>query len=371
MRLFNPVQSQYSQVIKPALLVLIALFMAAAAVAQTTELPLRQAIAESDYESVNLLLQTSLPDESAAFEEIITEAARQALFANDFDKASRLAEIVLLFNLDNITAQDIYTGVEDARRQQAALEERKQLAEVEELERQRLAEQQRRRDEVRELFARNLSYSIGLAPAGGSLAVSDFVRTLSEYNREEYQPGYGYGIGLAAGLRFQLPELRLRLDADLFWHPPLLIERWRLDWQASLYLGAPRFTGLLALHLGYQQLRLLESTTQPVLLYHTVSTPLLGLGIDHWWLSEKLALSAIVDWKLVSATDPVLDLAMQGLLGLRMPLIRFAGYRNLFVDFLIRADLALIGLESTDPAMEWLVHGGVFFTLTLNDYLEQ
>jgi hypothetical protein len=311
--------------------------------AQDSVAELDAAIARSDYDMIDLLLQTAASDLATRYELKIVEAAKAALFANRLDDASRLAEIVLLFNLDNITAQDIYTGVEDAKRQQAELDERKRLAEAEAVEQQRLLELQRRRDAQIALFRENLSFFAAVTPLGVQGVYSQFAEKYAASQRQTYAPQLAYGTGLELTGRFRIPQLLLAVGVSLDWLPPLNDSAGALDWSAGLHLGFPRFTGPLVAHFAYVQSRLVDPVRDPVLLYHTLAGPVIGLGLRDWWLGEAMALQLGFDWKALSFLNPLIGGAFSAEAGLRWLLLEFSGHRQLYLDTLFKGDGLWVG----------------------------
>ncbi len=72
-------------------------------------------------------------DQISFAENLIIEQAKEFVLEGDLDMAPALAEIVLLFNLDNTMAQNLYASIEQAKREKEELEEQERQAELERL----------------------------------------------------------------------------------------------------------------------------------------------------------------------------------------------------------------------------------------------
>ncbi len=108
--------------------------------AQSVSSEFSTAVENKDLDRIETLLLDASSGDSVVMENALLNEAKKAVLSNDYDYASALAELVLLKNLDNEQAQNMYVSIEELKRQKAAADEAKRRDEQVKL--QKLAEEE-------------------------------------------------------------------------------------------------------------------------------------------------------------------------------------------------------------------------------------
>lgn len=270
---------------------------------------LQNAIDEKDLGMVLDYLLDADPEDSPAIEEQILEAARNAVRAGDLGYARELAGTVLLFNIDNASAAELYLAIEEAERQ---TEFRRQNEELER-EQNRLREQEAARIEYRESLSQIRSDHFR------------FRATLGPLHYLYYRPGDTTEQGTigshgSLSFRFQHPLISIGTsffyDYSYYSFSNYIHGR---DAGIHLWLGAPLWIGtalsegnaffILPLHLrfGLRQTVFTEASETksphfPVI--GSLLVPVAGLYIDQLQVNSFMSFSAGIDWLPLGTFNP-------------------------------------------------------------------
>lgn len=362
------------------------------------------ALLAGDAAAVGAILSEAPAELAPELESLSLEAARNAVRAGKLDTASSIAEAVLLFNLDNSEAQDLYTSVEEARRLKAAQEEKKRqeaeaarakaeaeaaakaraeaeaakaeaereaarakaeadakAAEEARLELERRAREAREADErkraeeeaflrsVRVIGWKNFTASAALSPALVDIGASSFADAYSG----DAAVNSGYGFSGSAELRFHHPYVGAKLEASYGLVPfPFSEGDTSNSLSARLAIGTPAIGLPLYLSAGFVSRTYAgaDGAEADTVLFTALSSPTLGIGIEDWAPLPNLELGLRAEWLAVSAVDDLIDFAASVRLSGKYYWRRGEAF-DLFAGVAVGAD----GIFAGD-GLEWSIH---------------
>lgn len=273
---------------------------------------LDKAVSEGDCDKVLSLLDSQTGDTSS-FEERILDKAESLVMQSDYDLAMELTETVLLFNMDNQRAQEMYTSIEQAKKDKIKEEKEALIAEEQkkaELKAQKLADY---RLSVKEYYRtlskvsyRNFPLEAGLTLASAGFASSDFAFS-------ETALRYGFGGELKAS--FVHPGIRFDFDFDYVYSPLQFTgEGNKREFNMRTSVTSPVFPIPFALSAGYKK-RVLTGDSS---LYDSLAFPVIGAGLSGFEIIPDFLMTAFVDLDLSSfAADSMIDFALGGELSLK------------------------------------------------------
>jgi hypothetical protein len=347
-----------------------ALILSAAALAAETasEDSLGTALKAKDIDGVKTALSALGPGtpELQAAEQRVLGAARDATLGGDYDYALALANAILLTDLDNTEAQDLYTSIEESKRSKAELEAKQQAAAQAEQKKKdddakaqaaaEAAERERQQKEafiasVRVIGLKNFSLALEASPAGLTLYGSPFA--------DAYWGSSGarwlYGFSGGAEARFTHPYVSAALRARYEYSPMALgTADERQDFRATASVG----TGLLGIPLfitgGYQNYSYFKAdgTTADTVLFTALSGPTLGFGVEHLAMGPNLDLSLGAEWLTAGIEDAAVSFSFQAELSARYKLKPLFGFLRpyLGVDLAYAGVVAASQIESAGSA---------------------
>jgi hypothetical protein len=349
---------------KPTLAILVCIACAAGLWADTSTLTeLQSALQKNDVELVKNDLAAFTPGtpEMAEAEAAVLKAARAATLDGKFDLALGLAEAVLLADLDNAEAQDLYTSIEEAKQNQLALEAKQRAAAEEahqqqEAEAKAKAEAEAKRQEaqkaekerqakeafiqsVRVIGLKNFSGTAELSPALFSLYSSPFA---DAYSGNE-SPRSLCGFSAGAGARFTHPYVTAAIRAHYEYSPLAFGEAdQRQAFWARVSVGTPILGIPLCISGGYQSFSFFGSdgSEADTVMFTSVRGPTIGLGIEEWRVTPAIDLSLDAEWLGAALADSIIDFAFQAELAARY---KFPIVKNLFRPF-VGADITFVGM---------------------------
>ncbi|MCR5218001.1 hypothetical protein [Treponema sp.] len=268
---------------------------------------LDQAVNDGNCDLVLSILESSGSDASK-MEERVLDAAGNLVMASNYDLAMELTETVLLFNMDNSRAQEMYTSIEKAKKDKIR-EEKEALIVAEqkkaELKAQRMADYKVSVKEYYRSLAkvsyRNFPLEAGLIPLSFNLSSTDFAEESSAMR-------YGFGAEFKAS--FVHPGIRLDLGLDYIYQPVILSgqgEKSDLNMRAAV--TSPVFPIPFSVSAAYKS----RWVTSDASLYKVLSFPAIGIGLDGFEILPDFSMTAFLDFDLCSsAADSMIDFALGG-----------------------------------------------------------
>jgi hypothetical protein len=279
---------------------------------------LEKALAAQNADDILAALNSETSDEGKSFAEAAVLAeARKLVFAGNLDLASKYAETVLLFDFMNNDAQDLYISIEDQKKVQIALEEKKKR-DAEEKEQARLKaeeekkvlaaqqelkarEEQKAKDDqaflesVQVVSAQNFSFSGDLAPASSAVIyASSFTE---EYTREK-ATRLALRVPANLGIRFSHPYVIAAIKGSFAWAPVTFSGGDKLmEYGGRLSVGTPLtgiplcLTGGIA-HYGFSK----DSGVADTTLVTGLTTPSIGLSVENLRLTPNVDVTASARW---------------------------------------------------------------------------
>jgi len=317
------------------------ILFAATLFAQTSE-DLMKALKEKNVDEVRTILEDSSEEDAPLFEELILEDSKKAVKKDDLDYGYKLAEVVLMYDFDNKTAQDLFTSIEKAKKSKAeiaAKEAEKEKQRQAEAEKQRqveeyqahLQKQQEAKEEhekaVSTISKNNFPILIGLSPLS-----LDF--TKSEIN-DEYKGSQSmeikYGAGLHANAGFVHPYLLANLHINYdFEFLSLAGNGMKSDLETRFTVGTPIISDYVRLSLGYDVINYINANKSVVLTDIYAAT--LGFGVEEVKLGKSFTLSAFADFNTIAFMSNRINLAFDADLTLRYDLPFSFLNKNFYVE---------------------------------------
>jgi len=365
------------------------------------EAPMLDALKNQDTNKVSELLELSNTETSPVLEALILKNAKEAVLRNDLDWAAKIAEIVLLHNLDNIEAQDMFTAIEDAKRSKLALEERKRKlaeeaeakaleeklkfeaevkasetseaieiaqqeedikqAEAAKVEAQRKAQEAAYLKSVREVTIKNFSGLIDVSPASILVGGSAFADAFSA--SQSINTKYGFMSLLEA--RFLHPYVGAGLSFSYEIDP---IGFGSLDIRNSLSaracVGTPLTILPVYVSFGYRQFSYASNLGGEAnsVLFTALGSPTLGFGIEKWQLTKDVEATLRMEWLAVSITDPLIDFSMSVDFNSRYKFMRFANMFTLYAGLSSNLDMIFAANKA-----EWNASGALLLGVLINE----
>lgn len=286
--------------------------------AQTSE-DLLKALKEKNVDTVRTILEDSSEEEAPLFEELILEDSKRAVKKDDLDYAYQLAEVVLMYDFDNKTAQDLFTSIEKAKKSKAeiaAKEAEKERKRQEEAEKQRQIEEyqaQKQKEEeqkiehekaVSTITKNNFPILVGVSPLSFDFTKSEVA---DEYTGKE-QLEVKYGLGLHGNVGFEHPYLMANAHLNYNFNFLSFAENgMKSDLETRLTVGTPIISDYVRLSLGYNCINYINANKSVVL--KDVYAGTLGFGVENVKLPKNLTLSAFADFNTVAFTSNKVNLA--------------------------------------------------------------
>jgi hypothetical protein len=281
--------------------------------------------------------------DSVHAEKIVLDKARSLILSNQLDQALSVCELLLLFNLDNIDAQDLYNSIDRLKQDRKAFEEKQRIAaelaqkqaeeqkrkldeqarkeaeikakqaqeearlsEIERIEQERLkrvahelAEKEKFVQSIREIGIDNFSLLAYIAPYRMPIAVSDFA---NDY-RESLLVNILYGVSSNLQITFTHPYIALSASAHYAKSLVLISNSTSLDneLEAIARIWSPALGIPLTIRIGY-----MYKDWSPVadVLYTQISTPIVGMGLQDLQFSPNLWASIWADYGLSAIMTP-------------------------------------------------------------------
>ncbi|MBN1648078.1 MAG: hypothetical protein JW874_08600 [Spirochaetales bacterium] len=345
-------------------------------------------VKDRQLDAIDDLLMGLESDESRAFaEKYILDKAREFVLASDLDYAQALAEIVLLFNLDNAEAQNLYAGIENAQREKVELAEKQRLAEEEKKRREeeakrleaekkaedaRLAEEKRLGEEkaaekeayekaVSEVGLQNLSGFFSVSPAYFAIQQSGFYDIIAGSETVHS----GYGLQGAGYLRFSHPYIEITLN--------LLYDHLFVSFNDGDLLDTFSITGIistpllhfpLALRAGFAGMFFTSADggAGTTTLFTAWNSLAVGIGLENLKIGKSIALNAGVDLYTFFLSEDLVDLAMGAEISAVIRLFSFGKKLDFVLYPLVRASLV-----SSDSTLEWTLNPSLAAGVIIND----
>ncbi|MBO6177374.1 MAG: hypothetical protein J6O39_07520 [Treponema sp.] len=243
---------------------------------------------------------------SDEFEQRVLDAAAELVMKGNVDLAADYTETVLLFDMDNKKAQEMYTAIEKARKDK--IKEQQEAAVV--AEKKKVEEKARRLQEykfsvaeyyrsLKKVSYRNFPVEIGLIPLAFDYEASSFTETDSFLR---------YGFGGEVKAAFVHPGIKFDLNLDYIHSPVMLAsgEGTKGEFNLRAAVTSPVFPVPLSLSAGYRN-RTVKSNAS---LYKSISGPLIGIGVNDFELMPDFFLTAFFDLDLASSmSDSMQDFA--------------------------------------------------------------
>jgi hypothetical protein len=372
------------------------------------------ALASGTIESVASVLMEAPAEQTPSLEEIILRAARDAVRAGKLDRALALAETVLLFNLDNIEAQDLYNSIEETRRTLAEQEARKlkeaadakakadaeaaakakaaeeaakkkaeeeaasakaeadaKSAEAARLDLERRAREAKEADDkkraeeeaflrsVRIIGLQNFRFTASLSPALIPFGASDFA---DEYSGTS-AINAAYGFDATAEFRFIHPYIGVKLVGNYSLIPfPFSGDDTETRWSARFAIGTPAIGIPLYISAGYlaKSLTGAADAEADTVLFTSLTSPTVGFGIENITVFKNLELGLLAEWLVVSAVSDLMDFAARVQIGGRLYVIR-SDRADVFAGLHTVMDAILEG-----GRIEWSVSPGLYAGVTIH-----
>lgn len=289
---------------KKNLLVLFVLAFGTFLFAQSTD-DLLSALKEKQIDTVQSLLEDCEDENEAVFEEMILEESRKAVKKDDLDYAYDLANIVLMYDFDNLEAQDLFTSIERAKKSKAELaaqeaekekkrqEEEEQRRQVEEYQ----AQKQKEADDkleyekaVSTVSMENFPFSVGFAPASMEFLNSEIANIYKNTTKTEMK----YGLGVQTNFGFNHPFLFLKGKVSYDFYLVSFAENgMKSDLKSRVGIGSPIISDYVCLSVGYNWFNYLKSNDS--VLVQKIHSPTVGFGIDNLKFGDSVLVSLYTD----------------------------------------------------------------------------
>jgi hypothetical protein len=309
-------------------------------------------------------------------ENFIIEQAKQSVLEGNLDLALALTEAVLLFNLDNTAAQNLYASIEQAKREKEELEEQERQAELERqqqeeelarieeekaAEEQKAAEEKEYEDAVSNVTLDNFSLAVNLSPVSFLLYGSGFADLLSG----QTTLNSNYGLGVNGRITFTHPYVAFNLNffCSVFF-VPFVSEDLLTEGDFVLSVSSPLIGFPVYLRAGYYGYEFGGPEGQAVssVLFQGISSPVLGAGIENLKLTGSLGFSFYADILTLFFTHDSVDFAVN--LGTSFPVRIFR--INDKMSFAVTPSASGTLLVS-DGRIEWLSSISVSAGVVINE----
>lgn len=278
---------------------------------------LKQALQDKNVAVIQTLLDSTTTDESADFESLILEEAKNAVAQDDLDYASTLAEMVLMFNFDNQQAQKLYTSTEKAKKSKADAELRKQEEERQrQLEEERKAaeeeqkrqleeyqEQKKQEEQAKNEYIESVS-SINFSnfPLSGGLNIplEFFNSSFANQFNNTTGPVVKFGVGAQLNAGFNHPYFKFNLHANVNFFPPIIAENgMKFDLKTRATLGLPFLSKWLRFSVGINTFKISDDKNSA--LYTALTSPTIGIGFEEIkFANNAIAISTFADLNLIT-----------------------------------------------------------------------
>lgn len=269
---------------------------------------LQKALSKKDVPVIQAILDNASEEEKLNFENLILTKAKEAVSKDNLDFASSLAEMVLLADFDNADAQKLYTSIEKAKKAKAETEARKKAEEqkkAQEEEQKRLLqefqEQQKKAEEQKNNYIDSVSkITIKNFPMSYALTLPlDFSYSsfANQYNNSSISTRFGTGADINLGFSHPYVEMDLNVAYNFFYIGSNNAGL-KSDLRTRLSFGLPSFSKWFRLSLGYNTYTLLNDND--VALYSSLSSPILGFGVDNIKFSDNLSFKFYTDFNLIT-----------------------------------------------------------------------
>lgn len=297
------------------------ILFAATVFAQTSE-DLLKALKEKNVDAVRMVLEDSSEEDAPLFEELILEDSKKAVKKDDLDYAYKLAEVVLMYDFDNKTAQNLFTSIEKAKKskaEMAAKEAEKERQRQEEAERQRQIEefqaQKQKEQEAKEEHEKavstiskgNFPILIGLSPLSFDFTSSEIAA--EKTGKKDVESKYGAGLFTNVGFvhPYLLANLHLNYNFQFF---SFAGNGMKSDLETRFTVATPIISDVVRLSLGYNCINYINSNDTVVLTDINAGT--LGVGIEDVKFGENFTLAAFVDFNTIAFMSDKINLAFDG-----------------------------------------------------------
>jgi hypothetical protein len=372
---------------KAAICIIVFFFSAVTTFAQdsdekdTLSINLEELIEQKQTDQLDsMLLELTSPEMKSFAEEFIIMKAKEYVLSGDFDYALKLAEIVLLFNLDNTEAQNLYASIEVAKREKEEQEEKQRLEELEK-QRQKEEEEQKAAEEeaeakrieeekqqeesfeksVNEISLDNFSLSATVSPASILIYGSEFADRLSG----ETTVHSAYGFQINGSINFWHPYIAVNLNFQYANH---LLQLTASDLvtggNAVFCLTTPLIGFPVVLRIGFSGMQFTTDAGEigNTVLFQGFNTIITGIGIENLDLSEKISFSIGIDYLTMSIIEENIDFGIN--------LCTSAS----FSIFDIRQNIAFTLVPSvqgtllvSDAGSEWSIYPSISTGVKIND----
>ena len=320
----------------------------------------------------------------ASLEAQALQMAKTSIKEGNLEKATKIVEAILLFNLDNLEAQELYTSIDETRRTMAEQAEKKKKEEAAareaadkarrdeearkaalkaEEDKRKAEDEKRKAEEAKKLeeeaFLRsvrvvgpdNFSFMASIVPGNGCLWGSGFADTYTG----DQSLNLAYGVAARAEVRFWHPYIVILAEGSYAYSPfPIMGDDRLGSTQARLSIGTPVLGAPLYLSAGYHGHTVTETADTPdSMLFTALASPTIGLGIRNAVLFERLEASVLLEWLPISVTDQLIDFAAAAKLDLRLYVVRGARL-DMFAGLVADAAMIIAG-----DGIEWLATPGL------------
>lgn len=328
---------------KKKLLLLFVLAFSTYIFAQSTD-DLLEALKAKQIDTVQSLLEDSTDEDSEVFESLILEESRKAVKKDDLDYAYDLANIVLMYDFDNVEAQDLFTSIERAKKSKAEVaakeaekekkrqEEEEQRRQIEEFQAQKQKEQEEKIEfekAVTTVSLDNFPLSIGFVPVSMEFLNSEIANTYKGSNKFEMK----YGLGLHANFGFNHPFLFIRGKANYdFYVASFAKNGMKSDLKTRFAIGSPIISDFVCLSVGYNWAKYIDSNNS--VLIQSINSPTIGFGIDNLKFGDDLLISLYTDINTIIFNPKAhIDFAFSEDLTIRYDLpIKIAEKNTLYIE---------------------------------------
>lgn len=317
------------------------ILFAATLFAQSSE-NLLKALKDKNVDEVRTILEDSTEQDAPLYEELILEDSKKAVKKDDLDYAYKLAEVVLMYNFDNKTAQDLFTSIEKAKKSKAeiaAKEAEKERQRQEEAEKQRQIEeyqaQKQKEKEAKEehekavstISKENFPILVGLSPLSFDFTKSEINDEYTNSNSLEVK----YGAGLHANAGFVHPYLLANLHINYdFEFLSFSGNGMKSDLETRFTVGTPIISSYVRLSLGYDVINYINANKSVVLT--DIYSPTLGFGIEEVKLGKSITLNAFADFNTIAFISNKINLAFDADVTVRYDLPFNFFNKNIYVE---------------------------------------
>ena len=348
------------------LIFLIAVVLVSTAFADEITARIDQAAAAENTDELKAIMdEESIKESYPEIENYLVGKAKNAVIAGNYGLARKLLDLILLKNLDNIDAQDMYISLEREEREKRLAEEKKQA-----LEEARLAEERRKKEEEKRLLEEQRLKEeneklkvitqkmeeeklnppppvIVEVPAEnpfsfyGELGAADFIMYRSGFFSDVYgkdKTSFRYGISLGGTVLYNKDDFSAGFDlyAESFFLKIAPESASVFSWKAALYASVLSFPLPLYLRLGWTQTSYNYPDDVGEDMYITsLFSPLLGIGLKDLEITEKIDLSALFDFYIISFMTSYFDGAFDTGIGIKYDLPDYKKY-----DLYLRGNIA-------------------------------